>query len=299
LFFGRCLNSGYFKVNNSLQRVERQVMVREEIRLKEYFRFVDVVLEVLDARLPLKSRNYRLHKMLGEKNRLVILNKADLADKETTGRWLKVLAGKGWPVLAFDAKRAFTLKKLEKMLLASRPQKLRYRRSLRLMAVGIPNVGKSTLINRLARRFAVKTGERAGITRGPQWIKMRGGWEMLDTPGLLAPRWRDNAGAFALAAIGSLDSKVVEAVSTAKWLLAQFLLREKSARTLKRYYLQGETEKEQDAAAILLAIGLSRGCIKQGGQIDEEKAAQMVLRDFRRGVLGPLSLEKPEDYADF
>ncbi|MGI5822834.1 MAG: ribosome biogenesis GTPase YlqF [Dethiobacteria bacterium] len=273
-------------------------MVREEIRLKEYIRFVDVVLEVLDARLPLKSRNYRLQKMLGEKNRLVVLNKADLADKEITGRWLEILAGKGWPVLAFDAKKAFALKKMEKILLVSRPQNLRYKRPIRLMAVGIPNVGKSTLINRLARRFAVKTGERAGITRGPQWIKMRGGWEMLDTPGLLPPRWRDNTGAFALAVIGALDSKVVDAVSTAKWLLAQFLLQEKTARTLGHYYLQGETEKEQGAAAMLLAIGLSRGCIKRGGQIDQEKAAQMILRDFRRGVLGPLSLEKPEDYAD-
>lgn len=273
-------------------------MVREEIRLKEYLRFVDVVLEVLDARLPLKSRNYRLHRMLGEKNRLVILNKADLADKKTTGRWLKILAGKGWPVLAFDAKRAFTLKKLEKMLLASRPPKLKYRRSLRLMAAGIPNVGKSTLINRLARRFAVKTGERAGITRGPQWIKMRGGWEMLDTPGLLPPHWQGNTGAFALAAIGALDSKVVEAVNTAKWLLTQYLLQEKTAHTLAHCYSLGEIGKEQSAAAMLLDIGSSRGCIRQGGLIDQEKAAQMILRDFRKGALGPLSLEKPEDYAD-
>ena len=273
-------------------------MVREEMRLREYLRFVDVVLEVLDARLPLKSRNYRLQRMLGEKNRLVVLNKDDLADKETTGRWLKTLAGEGWPVLAFNAKRAFSLKKLEKILLASRPQGLRYKRSLRLMAAGIPNVGKSTLINRLAGRFAVKTGGRAGITRGPQWIKMRGGWEMLDTPGLLPPYWRDSSGAFALAVIGALDLKVFEAVNTAKWLLEQFLLREKTARTLAHYYSLKETGEEQNAAALLQAVGLSRGCIKQGGYIDLEKAARMILQDFRKGVLGPLSLEKPEDYED-
>lgn len=273
-------------------------MAREEKRLKEYLRFVDVVMEVLDARLPFKSRNYRLHRMLGEKKRLIVLNKADLADEKITGRWLKILARERWPVLAFNAKRAFTPKKLEKILFASRPKNLRYKRSLRLMVAGIPNVGKSTLINRLARRFAVKTGERAGITRGPQWIKMRGGWEMLDTPGLLPPYWRDNAGAFALAAIGALDSKIVDVENTAKWLLEQFLFQEETSRSLAHCYSLGEIGRERNAAALLLSIGLSRGCFKQGGQVDKEKAAQMVLRDFRRGVLGPLSLEKPEDYDD-
>lgn len=271
-------------------------MTREEKRLKEYLRVVDVVLEVLDARLPLQSRNYRLQKMLGKKERLVVLNKADLADEKITGRWLKILAREKWPVLAFNAQKTFTPKKLEKILLARRPQNIKYMRSLRLMVVGIPNVGKSTLINRLARRFAVKTGGRPGITRGPQWIKMRGGWEMLDTPGLLPAYWRDNAGAFALAAIGALDFKVVDVQSTAKWLLERFSFQEETFRLLARCYSLGEVERERSAAALLLAIGLSRGCIQQGGQVDKEKAAQIVLRDFRRGVLGRISLEKPEDY---
>ncbi len=278
-------------------------MTREEKRLKEYLRFVDVVVEVLDARLPFKSRNYRLHKMLGKKDKVVLLNKADLADEKITGRWLKYLAGEKRPVLAFNAKKSVTLLKLEKLLLARRPRNLKYRRPLRLMIIGIPNVGKSTLINRLARRFAAKTGGRAGITRGPQWIKMRGGWEMLDTPGLLPAHWRDDAGAFALAAIGALDFQVVDVQSTAKWLLEHFALQEKTFRALTRFYSLNETEKragrEQNPVALLSAIGLARGCLVQGGQVDQEKAAWLVLRDFRKGVLGRISLEKPEDYENF
>ena len=123
--------------------------------------------------------------MLGTKKRLIVLNKADLAEEEITGRWLEVLAGEKWPVLAFNARNVAGLKKMEKLLLMNRPVNLRYRRPLRLMVVGIPNVGKSTIINRLVHRLAVKTGQRAGITRGLQWIRLRAGWELLDTPGLL------------------------------------------------------------------------------------------------------------------
>jgi ribosome biogenesis GTPase A len=273
------------------------LMAREEKRLKENIKYIDLVLEVLDARLPLTSRNYRLQKMLGEKKRLIILNKADLAEEDITGHWLEVLAREKWPVLAFNAQKISGLKKLEKLLLLNRPGNLQYRRSLRLMVVGIPNVGKSTIINRLVHKFAVKTGEKAGITRGPQWIRLRVGWEMLDTPGLLSPYIKNNENALALAAIGSLDFKVVDEERTAKWLLEKFLARGKFLSLINYYSLAGDYAGKS-AAELLVEIGLSRGCYKKGGGVDKMKAAQLVLRDFRRGVLGRISLEKPGDYEE-
>lgn len=271
------------------------LMVREEKRLKDNLKYIDLVLEVLDARLPMTSRNHRLQKMLGEKKRLIILNKADLAEEEITGRWLKILAGEKWPVLAFNAQKISGIKKLERLLFVHRPLNIPYRRSLRLMVVGIPNVGKSTIINRLVHKFAVKTGERPGITRGPQWIRLRSGWELLDTPGLLSPHIKNEESALALAAIGSIDSKAVDEERTALWLLEKFMFLEKIFSLIHYYALRGDCAY-QNAAELLESIGSARGCFKKGGGVDKKKAAQLFLRDFRKGVLGPLTLERPEDY---
>jgi ribosome biogenesis GTPase A len=273
------------------------LMAREEKRLKENIRYIDLVLEVLDARLPMTSRNYRLQKLLGRKKRLVILNKADLAEEEITGRWLEVLARENWPVLAFNARKITGLKRLEKLLLLNKPGNLQYRRSLRLMVMGIPNVGKSTIINRLVHRFAAKTGERAGITRGPQWIRLRDGWEMLDTPGLLPPYIKNDENVMALAAIGCIDFKVVDEERTAKWLMEKFLTRGEFKSLINYYSLSGDYAGKS-TAELLVEIGLSRGCYKKGGRVDKMKAARLVLRDFRKGALGCLSLEKPEDYEE-
>ena len=172
-----------------------------------------------------------------------------------------------------------------------------HRRSSRLMVVGIPNVGKSTIINRLVRRFAVRTGERAGITRGSQWIRLRDGWEMLDTPGFLPPYIKSNVNAKALAAIGCIDFKVVDEERTAKWLLKKIIARRKFS-SLAKYYSLSEEDANKNPAKLLDEIGVSRGCFKKGGRVDRTKAAQLLLRDFRRGELGRLSLEKPEDYEE-
>lgn len=272
------------------------LMAREEKRLKENIKYIDLVLEILDARLPVTSRNQRLQKMLGEKKRLIILNKADLAEEEITGRWLEALAAEKWPVLAFNAQKNTGLNKLEKLLLLNRPEHLHYRRALRLMVVGIPNVGKSTIINRLVHKFAVKTGQRPGITRGPQWIRLRPGWELLDTPGLLSPYIKNDESAFALAAIGSIDFKVVDEEQTAQWLLQKYLALEKLSNLIAYYTIESDYIGKS-AAELLAGIGLSRGCFQKGGAVDKRKAAQLLLRDFRKGVLGRISLESPEDYV--
>lgn len=272
--------------------------LKEERRLKENLKFIDLVLEVLDARLPLASRNSRLQRMLGGKKIITILNKSDLADKEITGRWLSILAADKRPVLAFDAKKTGGIKKLENLLLANRPQRMRYRRPLRLIVVGIPNTGKSTIINRLAGKFALRTGEKPGITRGPQWLRLRSGWEMLDTPGLLPPslKGKRTASVFGLAAIGALDSNAFDEEEVALWLLERYLAGEKTRRYLFKCYSLENDGALDLAGDLLYAIGARRGCLIKGGQVDKKKTAWIVLRDFRKGTLGRISLEMPEDY---
>ncbi|MDO9534617.1 MAG: ribosome biogenesis GTPase YlqF [Bacillota bacterium] len=271
------------------------MMVREERRLLENLKFIDLVVEVADARIPRSSRNRKFQKMLGEKKRIIILNKADLADQDITGRWLNHLAGEKRPVLAFDAKKTIGLKKLEKVLLMSRPANLKYKRSLRLMVVGIPNVGKSTIINRLVHKFAVKIGEKPGITKGPQWIRLRSGWEMMDTPGLLSPNIKRNDNLLKLAAIGSLNLPAFDEENTAQWLVELILSREKTSVPFMAYYSLEKNDDVGDTGDFLKEIGLRRGCLTKGGEVDKKKAARIILKDFRRGALGRISLEEPGD----
>lgn len=273
-------------------------VLKEERRLKENLKFIDLVLEVVDARLPLASRNNRLQRMLGGKKIITILNKFDLADKEITGRWLSILASDKRPVLAFDAKKTGGVKKLENLLLANRTQSMKYRRPLRLIVVGIPNTGKSTIINRLAGKFALKTGEKPGITRGPQWLRLRSGWEMLDTPGLLPPslKGKRTESVFGLAAIGSLNLGAYDEEEVAQWLLGCYQSGESTRRSLFKCYSQENGGTLDVPGDLLYAIGVRLGCLIKGGVVDKKKTARIVLRDFRKGMLGRISLEKPEDY---
>ena len=272
-------------------------MLKEERRLKENLKFIDLVLEVVDARLPLAGRNERLQKMLGGKKIITILNKSDLADKEITGRWLSVLAGDKGPVLAFDAKKMGGVKNW-KTCFWQTARKVLVQAPLRLIVVGIPNTGKSTIINRLAGKFALRTGEKPGITRGPQWLRLRSGWEMLDTPGLLPPslKGKSTASVFGLAAIGSLDIDSYDEEEVVLWLLERYLSGEKTRRSLFDCYSLGSEDILDVSGDLLYTIGARRGCLIKGGQVDKKKTARIVLRDFRKGTLGRISLEKPEDY---
>lgn len=270
------------------------LVARDEKRLSKYLKFVDIALEVLDARLPATSRNNRLHKLLGRKKRVIILNKSDLADTKLTGLWLNYLASQGWPVLAFNALNGQGIKELERLLLVHSPDNLKYNRSMRLMVVGIPNVGKSTIINRLVSRMAARTGEKPGITRGEQWIRLKGGWEILDTPGLLPPYVKDGFGALALAAIGSISANSYDPETVARWLLELFCAEEeKYQRLLSYYFLKGISKKDPDI--LIVEIGYSRGLMKKGGEVDSVAVAQVLLKDFRKGALGPITLERPEN----
>ena len=292
-------------------------LLKDEKRLLDNFGLVDLVLEVLDARLPVTSRNPRLKKLLGAKNRVIVLNKTDLAEKELTGCWLNYLAGEKWPVLDFNANSRAEVKRMEKMLETFRPQTGKFKRSFRMMAVGIPNVGKSTILNRLLQKYVARTGNTPGITRGTQWIKLRSGWDLLDTPGLLSPFIRNEHSILSLGAIGSLSQGAYDPERAACWLVEQFLAREKTRQVLEKLYainaanaanainavnavdavnsvrFSEDDLKQQSAMALLMEIGKMRGCFKKGAEVDILKTSQILLSDFRRGVLGPITLEMP------
>lgn len=269
------------------------IVLREEQKLRQMLKYVDLVLEVLDARLPLTSRNVRLRRLLNAKS-VVILNKADLAEKKITGRWLDFFYNEGQQAFSFSAKNPAALKELEKKLLQQRPRKLKFNRPLRLLVAGIPNVGKSSIINRLAGKFALKTGARPGITRGPQWLRMRAGWEMLDTPGILSPFLRNEESRLALTSIGAIEKEAPSPEDVAWWLISRIRSREDLFNRLLLNYLGDEAAAEETIENIIIRIGKARRCLGVGGTVDLHKAANLILHDFRRGALGRISLEAPE-----
>ncbi len=272
------------------------VFFQEEKKLVQILKHVDMVLEVLDARLPLSSRNSRLAGLFAAKG-VIIMNKADLAEKKITGRWLDFFYQEGYTAVPFTVKSPAALKELEKKLLQRKRSGLKFQRPLRLMVAGIPNVGKSSLINCLAGRFALRTGARPGITRGPQWIRLRAGWEMLDTPGLLPPYLRSKSSKLPLALIGALEKDLPDAVEVARFLLSRIVAREALYKRFLNYYL-GKSLLMPDYDAILQQLGRARGCLGPGGVVNLDKAANLLINDFRRGALGRISLEEPAMAAE-
>ncbi len=259
----------------------------------QILKHVDMVLEVLDARLPLTSRNVRLREMLAAKN-VIILNKADLAEKTITGRWLDFFYREGRPALSYSVKNPAALKELEKKLLQNSPSNLKFNRPLRLLVAGTPNVGKSSIINRLAGKFALKTGARPGITRGPQWLRMRAGWEMLDTPGILYPYLRNEESKLALTAISALEKGAPPVDDVVRWLISRIQAREELFHRFSRFYLK-ETRAGESIETLLQQIGEARSCLGPGGLVDLHKTSNLIINDFRKGTLGRISLEEPED----
>jgi ribosome biogenesis GTPase A len=255
-------------------------------------KLVDLVVELLDARIPVSSRNPSLSRLAGTKKNLVLLHKADRAEPELTARWLSYLQRQGFQALSFSAVKPGAaqtfLQYLRRRESAARPARLK--KPLRLMITGIPNVGKSTLINLLVRKAAARTGNQAGITRGRQWIRLLPGIELLDTPGVLSPRLNAQT-AFPLAAVGALPPGRLDVSETALWLLTTCRERGREERLLARYNIQQWGEPE----LILEQIGVSQGCLKAAGKIDLERAAALLLRDFQNGALGRITLEEPPE----
>ena len=258
---------------------------------------VDAVAELLDARLPQSSRNPEFNRMTGRKPRLVILNKADMADPDITGRWMQYYKNKGYAVITADSKIgkgvkqfAPALRELLKDQLQRYADKGMKGRPIRVMILGIPNVGKSSLINRLAGGKRAKAEDRAGVTRTQQWIKTSDGVELLDTPGVLWPKLDDQEVAVRLAMTGAIRDDILDKEALAARLLT-LLHQEYPQAIAERYKIAPEQEGE--GFELLELMAKNRGMLLSGGVPNTERAAITLLDEFRGTKLGRISLEKP------
>lgn len=268
-------------------------MAKAKRLLTEQLKWVDVVLELADARIPLSSRNPMLQEILGSKAKLLLLNKADLADSEWTAQWLKCLRESG-PVYAVSAITGLGIKQilpeLEGLVMhkqAKQAEKGIRPQMIRVMIVGIPNIGKSSLINQLTGGGQAKVGNKPGVTRGNQWVRIHERVELLDTPGLLWPKFDDPDIGRKLAALGAIKDDVFDLEELAAWTIDW--LKEHLPKALLRYEIL-------DSEVALESIGRKRGCLIRGGRIDTLKAAQIFLRELRSGQLGPITMDFVNDF---
>lgn len=268
-------------------------MAKARLYLKKMLKLIDLVVEVRDARIPESSQNPEIDKLVGYKPRLVILNKQDLADQELTGIWLKSLKKNNVEAISISTLHGQGVGKVLSFIRKfGSEQQLKNRRGkpLRIMVVGIPNVGKSTFINKLSGRKAAKTGNRPGITRGEQWVRVAEGIELLDTIGLLWPKFDSPEVAFKLAVTGAIKYELLDDYALAVKLL-EYMVVKVPKRLEERYkFTLAEDPRGED---LLLEIGRSRGAIKPGGEADPERAAEILLVDFRLGRLGEFTLDIP------
>ena len=269
-------------------------MRKAERLVKENLKLVDVVVELLDARIPLSSANPVLREIVGDKPRVIVLNKADLADEAATRAWVKYFAAEGIAAVPVDAVKGRGVKELVQAITkCAKPKTDKLvqhgakARAARCMILGIPNVGKSSLINRLSGGAKTKVENRPGVTRAKQWIRLGAQLELLDMPGILWPKFEDQQAALHLAFTGAINDNVYDVASVVLLLLDT--LRTKYPVYLKdRYRLEGELPS---GVELLEGIGQKRGCLRAGGRIDDEKAQQIVLTDFRSGRLGRVTLD--------
>ena len=256
-------------------------MKKAERLIQENLKLVDLVIELLDARIPLSSQNPMLREIIQDKTRLIALGKADLAAKNLTDLWLKKFRDENLPAVAVDAVKGTGIKQLAKH--GAKP------RSARVMIVGIPNVGKSSLINRLAGMNHVKIENRPGVTRAKQWIKIADGLDLLDMPGILYPKFDDVEVALKLSWTYAISDEIHDLELTTCKLL-ETLAKKFPTGLIERYKLS--LPLVTDGHELLNQIGLKRGCIRKGGLLDDEKVIRLVLSEFRDGKLGRVTLDE-------
>ncbi|WP_244384148.1 ribosome biogenesis GTPase YlqF [Emergencia timonensis] len=259
--------------------------------IQENLKMVDLVIEVIDARIPVSSRNPIIDEIVKDKKRVIILNKSDLSDKTENQKWSDYFAAKGSLVLIMNCMSGGGVNQLYKLLAKEQDQKNEgqiRKKPLRMMIVGVPNVGKSSLINRMTGRKSTQTGDRPGVTKGKQWLTLTNNMQLLDTPGILWPKFEDPKAGLNLAFCGSIKDEVLDTATLAMELIG-VLQAEYPAELMERYKL---TEISETPLATMEDIAGKRGFILPGKRIDYERCAHAVLDEFRSGKIGNITLEK-------
>lgn len=272
-------------------------MAKTKRQMIEDLKLIDVVVEILDARIPVSSSNPDINEIVKEKPKVVVLNKSDLADERQNKAWIEYFNKKGVSVVLADCNSGKGINEVSKEIMKQaelvkqkEASKGRVGRSVRTMVLGIPNVGKSSFINRISKKNTAEVGNKPGVTRKKQWIRLNNGIELMDTPGVLWPKFENEQVALNLAYTGTIKEDVIEPVEVAYSLL-KVLLEEYKQNVIERYKLQNIDE--MDTLEVMYEIGRKRGAIVSGGNIDEEKTAKIIIDDFRNAKLGRITLEKP------
>ncbi len=271
-------------------------MAKAKRTMQEDIKLTDLIIEIRDARVPLSSANPDIDRLAGNKFRLILLNKADLADEQITKDWITYFENRGIAAAALDSRVNGRMRSVLNLIQTVCREKLErdrkrgiLNRPVRAMVAGIPNVGKSTFINSFAGKTAAKTGNKPGVTKSDQWIRLNRQVELLDTPGLLWPKFEDPETGLHLAFIGSINDEILDKQYLAYSLLS-FLKKNCPEKLTERY----SVEWSEDINEVIERIAVSRKALKKGGEPDSEKAAAMILDDFRSAKIGRISLERPE-----
>jgi len=274
-------------------------MVKARRQIEERIKLVDIVYEILDARIPYSSQNPLIKKIVGNRNRLIILNKTDLADPRVTKMWLDAFEKQGLTAIAIDSLQSSTKEKIlskSKEMLTEKFAKEKAKglrpRPIRAMIIGIPNAGKSTLINTLAKRKAAQAANRPGVTKAQQWIKVAAELELLDTPGILWPKFENPHVGYSLAITGAIRDAILPtddiAIHGVKYLLTNY-----RELLTTRYHLRDEQIDEENPVSVLTAIGENRKFLISGGEIDYDRVCETLIKEIRDLKLGRLSFETP------
>lgn len=282
-------------------------MAKTKRQIIEDLKLIDIVIELLDARIPISSQNPDIREIIGDKKKIVLLNKCDLADEKENKKWVEYFAKNGEKAILTDSNSGAGVQELIRCIkdtakfdLEQMANKGRVGKAIRVMILGIPNVGKSSLINRISKKTSAGVGNKPGFTKQKQWIRVDDNIELLDTPGVLWPKFESEEVALNLSFTGTIKDEVLEKTEVAFYLIKD-LLENEEERLLERYKLQKEDinnikENVQDPneqiVEVMNLIARKRGAIVSGGHIDEEKVSNIIIDDFRTAKLGRITLEK-------